>query len=276
MIGILRPVKSRLNKNLSETINLSHCTGCVAVKNIGTRPLSLFYIYEADFLLYLYFGFNKINKQSKKVLCTGFPIVKKPIHILTEDENKVVFYFSVIAAYSFLDDKIRDDNSIKAKMFIGLYKKYFDTAYGFLNITDKLIYNPKNLDKINELEAKNLDELCLLYRPLTSNLYYNSLKKLGINISDNLLTEICNYISDILIFTDSIADYYEDIKENNFNPIKNERELESAFGNLQNLISKLSILISLTSNPWKEIMQNILTYGIINYINKKREKDDKR
>jgi hypothetical protein len=99
---------------------------------------------------------------------------------------------------------------------------------------------------------------------------------LGINISDNLLTEICNYISDILIFTDSIADYYEDIKENNFNPIKDERELETAFGNLQNLISKLSILISLTSNPWKEIMQNILTYGIINYINKKREKDDKR
>lgn len=35
-------------------------------------------------------------------------------------------------------------------MFIGLYKKYFDTAYSFLNITDKQIYNPKNLDKINE------------------------------------------------------------------------------------------------------------------------------
>jgi len=276
MIGILRPVKSEMKQDFIEIVHKSHCAGCIALKDSGNRPLSLFYIYEADFLLYLYFGFNKINRTNKKVLCTGFPIVKKPIFELTDLEKQVVFSFSVIAAYSFLDDKIRDNNSIKAKMFIKLYDKYFDTSYSFLNNATKTIFNPKELQQIDESKAKNLEELSILYRPLTSNLYYNALKKLDIRISDNLLNEICNLISDILIFTDAIAYYFEDKAENNFNTLKNEEELEIAFSYLQNIISKLSILLSVASNPWKGIMQNILNYGIINYINKKRGKYDKR
>ncbi len=276
MIGILRPVKNELKKDFVNIIHNTHCSGCVAIKDEGSRPLSLFYIYEADFLLYLYFGFNKINRPQKNVLCTGFPVVNKPIFELTNHEKQVLFSFSVIAAYSFLDDKIRDDNSLKAKMFIKLYEKYFDSSFSFLNDVKVPIFTPKELHKINENEAKTIDELCLLYRPLTANLYYNSLKKLNIRISDNLLIEICNYISDILIFTDSIADYFEDKEKNNFNPIKSEDELRLAFSNLQSILSKLSILISVTTNPWKGIMQNILTYGIINYINKRRGKYDKR
>ncbi|HPN38199.1 MAG TPA: DUF5685 family protein [Melioribacteraceae bacterium] len=276
MIGILRPVKSQISTELKNKVNTVHCSGCVAVKDVGVRPLSLFYIYEADFLLYLFLGFNKLNYGNKNVFCTGFPIVKKPILILSEYEKQVLFYFSVIAAYSFLDDKIRDDNNLKAKYFIKLYEKYFTPAYLFLNDENRHIYNPKELNKINEKAAKTIEDLANLYKPLTANLYFNALKKLGIKISDNLLNEICNYISDILIFTDSIADYYEDKAENNFNPIANEEELELTFEKLKNIISKLSILISVTVNPWKSIMQNILSYGIINYINKRREKYDKR
>jgi hypothetical protein len=276
MIGILRPVKNEIKNDFIGIIPKTHCSGCVAIKDEGSRPLSLFYIYEADFLLYLYFGFNKINRNYKKVICTGFPVVKKPIYELTSLEKKVLFSFSVIAAYSFLDDKIRDNNSFKAKMFLKLYEKHFDSSYSFLNNTEKPIFNPQDLLNIDETKAKNLNELCLLYRPLTAHLYYNSLKKLDIRISDNLLIEICNLLSDILIFTDSIADYFEDKKDNNFNPINSMEELNIAFYDLQNIISKLSILISVTTNPWKEIMQNILTYGIINYINKRRGKNDQR
>lgn len=272
MIGILKPVKNELEEIYINGVNNMHCCGCVSVKKESSSLLSLFYIYEADFLLYLYFGLNKIYRPVNNVLCTGFPLQKKSVFNLLEQERKVVFAFSVIAAYAFLDDQIRDDDSIKAKFFIKLYKKYFDSSLEFLNCSDKLIYSPKNLYKINENSAMNIQDTALLYRPLTANLYYNSLKKLGTKTSDNLLYEISINISDILTYTDAIADFYKDKLENNFNPIKNENELKIATNTLQNYIRNLSILISLSSQPYKSIMLNILTYGIFNYINKKKAK----
>ncbi len=272
MIGILKPVKTELDTIYSNGVNNMHCCGCVSIKKESSSLLSLFYIYEADFLLYLYFGFNKIFRPVTNVRCTGFPLVKKTAFNLLEKERQVVFSFSVIAAYAFLDDQIRDDNSIKAKSFIKLYNKYFDYSLNFLNCSDKQIFSPKDLYKINETSINNIQDTALLYRPLTANLYYNSLKKLGIKTSDNLLYEISTLISDILIYTDAISDFYKDKIENNFNPIKNETELNTAFNTLQNYIKNLSILISISSQPYKSIMLNILTYGVFNYINKKKAK----
>ncbi|MFH0735221.1 MAG: DUF5685 family protein [bacterium] len=276
MIGVLRPVKEELPKEFRKHIEQTHCSGCVFVKENSSRYLSTLYIYETDFLLYLLMGFNRLKPSGAKIWCTGFPVVKKDIYNFNTEERKIVFAFSVIAAYSFLDDKKRDNNSAKAKLFIKFLEKHIDKSLELLKIDSVDVFDPKLLHNINENQAQNVNQLCQLYRPLISNLYFCALTKLNIKCSPNILQQITNGISDILIFTDSISDFYEDKKNNQYNPIKNEIELEETFKQLQQLISLISVLISNTAEPWRKIMTNILTYGVINYINKIKKKDDKR
>lgn len=275
MIGVLRPVKNELPVEFRNYIENVHCSGCVFVKDNANRFLSALYIYETDFLMYLLMGFNNLKFEKSKVLCTGFPIIKKSIYSVDKEYSKIVFAFSVVVAYAFLDDKKRDNNSKKAKLFIKLLEPHLESSLELLNIEDSLILHPKHLNEINEEKAETLDDLCLFYRPLISNLYFNSLKKLNINCNDVLLRQITDRISDILIYTDSVSDYYQDIKEKQFNLIKTESELNLAFEKVKSLSSELSILVSQTVNPWKQILTNILTYGLINYINKNWKKDDK-
>lgn len=276
MIGVLRAVKDELPKEYRKNIEHTHCSGCVFVKENAGRFNSAFYVYETDFLLYLLMGFNKQTYQSKKIMCTAFPLYRKGIYDLSVEERKIVSAFSVIAAYSFLDDKKRDNNSKKAKLFLKFLEKHIDTSMDLIKIEGVEVFNPKHLYTINENNAVDINDLCQIYRPFIANLYFCALTKLNINCNPNILQQISNGISDILIFTDSISDFYEDKKKNQFNPIKDEIELDAAFNRLKQIISGLSLLISDTAEPWRKIMTNILTYGVINYINKARKKDDKR
>jgi len=272
MIGVLRAVKFELPPEYRRDVERTHCGGCVYVKENANRVLSLFYIYETDFLLYLFYGFNRLRKDTRKIFWTGFPIVRKEIFDLSESESKIVFAFSVIAAYAFLDDKKRDDNSKKAGLFLKFLDKHLDSSLILLNDDTNIIFNPRRLSVLKENEIKNIDELCLLYRPLISNLYFNALIKLGIKCNIQMLKEITDRISDLLIYTDSIADFYGDKAKNQFNIILNEDELKITYDKLKHNLSELSLFISTTSEPWRKIMTNVLSYGVINYINKNWEK----
>lgn len=193
--------------------------------------------------------------------CELHPLSKLPVRY-----NKYSEYatdMTIVLTYLKFEDDIRDDNQISKKLF----KKMFNESYQKVKnkYPLKIEAIEKNLDEIVRLEATSCEDLELLSSTFgkvmaeiiayENDIFYDDLYKMGL------------FLGKFIYLMDAYDDIEDDIKNNQFNPLKQQFKKDNfdeyCFNILEILMSECCFYfdkLPIVNNV--ELLKNILYSGV--------------
>jgi hypothetical protein len=275
MFGYVTPFKPELKMKDYEKFKAYYCGLCLAIKkNYGNIP-RLLINYDMTFIAVLLDALEDKKCNFKTGRCAVHPL-KKRIFIINNSALDYASFLNVALAYYKLADDVKDDKSLKAKLFTLLIKNYVHKFPNDLKLhSDFMKDKLKNLYDLEDNKGNiSIDELSHPFAELTAFIVSeypenNSQKELLYNLGYNLGKWI--YIMD------AFDDLEEDIKEGKFNALcktLNQDNLDfEAFKSLikdrldfilvtsaRNCFDNLNKLSLRTNN---DILYNILQDGLL-------------
>lgn len=275
MFGYILPNKNELSSYSEKILNMYYCSLCIETKKRYGNFARFLISYDILLLLIILDSIYQTKHIYKTTNC--FMHLTKPFKIKNSNNLSYICDVNMLIVYYNALDNINDRNNLKDKLLIIITKKYpSKTPYKFL-----LKAFRENINKLNYLEKINLNHsLDVTCHPIANlmglilenspNKYKNSLH------TRHLLYNLGYNIGKWIYLIDAVDDLYEDIKNDNFNPlielIKNENIhslkdrlsiiLYSLLDNSLELISKLNI------NDNIELIHNILNISAKNICSK--------
>lgn len=220
MFGYIVPCKMELKIKDYEKFKSYYCGLCHAIKaNYGNYPrISL--NYDMTFFALLLQGLQKDNIEYCKITCSLHPFQKKIIAKNIDSLNYAA-HLNVILFYFKLLDDIKDDGSLKSRLYIAplkYNKKLFSKEYTY---TNNLLEEKLNVLFKLEKSSKilNIDEVCHPFADLTGLLARDYPKKF-INDSFELREKLYwmfYYLGKWIYLIDALDDLKEDLELGRFN-----------------------------------------------------------
>lgn len=266
MFGYVTVYKPELKVKEYEAYKGVYCTLC---KEMGKEYgiLSRFLLsYDGAFYVLYKMGLSNENVTAEKYHCTFNPC-KKCVKITCEsDIYKLASTITVVLAYFKLVDNLKDGKGIK-KLLLYLLLPYFSYL--------KRKALKKYPDIFNEIE-KGMGEQFEIEKDSNSSLdksAHPTAKMLGWLFAYNECEttkqsayDFGYHLGRVVYFLDAFDDYEKDIKENTYNPLKNEKEyIETATMSINLSVGALSqIFENQSKNQFSPIIENVI-YDGLNY-----------
>ena len=266
MFGYVTVYKPELKVKEYEAYKGVYCTLC---KEMGKEYgiLSRFLLsYDGAFYVLYKMGMANENVTAEKSRCTFNPCKKCARIICESDIYKLASTITVVLAYFKLVDNLKDGKGIK-KLLLYLLLPYFS----FL----KRKALKKYPDIFNEIE-KGMNEQFEIEQEENASLdksAHPTAKMLGwlfaYNECENTKKSAYDFgyqLGRVVYFLDAFDDYEKDIKENTYNPLKNEKDyIETATMSINLSIGALSQTFENQSkNQFSPIIENVI-YDGLNY-----------
>ena len=266
MFGYVTVYKPELKVKEYEAYKGVYCTLC---KEMGKEygVFSRFLLsYDGAFYVLYKMGLANENVTAEKSCCTFNPW-KKCVKITCEsDIYKLASTITVVLAYFKLVDNLKDSKGIK-KLLLYLLLPYFSflkrkALKKYPDIFNEIEKGMSEQFKIEKEEKISLDKSA-----------HPTAKMLGWLFSFNECeaTKQSAYdfgyqLGRVVYFLDAFDDYEKDIKENTYNPLKNEKDyIETATMSINLSVGALSQTFENQSkNQFSPIIENVI-YDGLNY-----------
>lgn len=278
MFGYLRLCKDEIRIKDMKKYSSYYCALCNEIKKDYGVFWTLFLNYESTYILLFLESCLKCDTEEKILKCHMNPFQKKKIEVNSENLKYTAFINMYLLALKFEDDRMDDKNLLYAILQKRLSRKQIYKE--MMNIHEELIELLREQSAIlQRLEKEKgcidscADTTGMMLRHIVS--YWQERK--------NCETE-CNsyklqyYIGKLIYILDAYEDFEKDSRKKQFNPIlymegeekENLAKTETIIMLLKNSIRKEMKKIEFVKNT--DIIENILTYGISNAIQKIKEK----
>lgn len=266
MFGYVTVYKPELKVKEYEAYKGIYCTLC---KEMGKEYgiLSRFLLsYDGAFYVLYKMGIANENVSAEKSRCTFNPCKKCAKITCESDIYKLASTITVVLAYFKLVDNLKDSKGIK-KLLLYLLLPYFS----FL----KRKALKKYPDIFNEIE-KGMSEQFEIEKDINASLdksAHPTAKMLGWLFAYNECEtkkqsayDFGYQLGRAVYFLDAFDDYKKDIKENTYNPLKNEKDyIETAIMSINLSVGALSQTFENQSkNQFSPIIENVI-YDGLNY-----------
>lgn len=266
MFGYVTVYKPELKVKEYEAYKGVYCTLC---KEMGKEYgiLSRFLLsYDGAFYVLYKMGLANENVTATKSRCTFYPCKKCAKITCESDIYKLASTITVVLAYFKLVDNLKDGKGIK-KLLLYLLLPYFSYL--------KRKALKKYPDIFNEIE-KGMGEQFEIEKDSNSSLdksAHPTAKMLGWLFAYNECEttkqsayDFGYHLGRVVYFLDAFDDYEKDIKENTYNPLKNEKEyIETATMSINLSVGALSqIFENQSKNQFSPIIGNVI-YDGLNY-----------
>lgn len=286
MFGYVTPCIQELKVKDYYKFKSYYCGLCKSIKkNYGELPrISL--NYDMTFLSIFLDSLDNHNNTFKKSFCYIHPHKKKVILENNPALNYAAFCNVVLFYYKLIDD-FNDEKNIKNLSLSILFKPYLKKIPK--DFVEVKIFIEENLRQLNEIEKSNkelsLDYVCEPFSKITGFIMSNYFK--DSNLKDSIYWFGYNLGKWIYII-DAFDDLEKDMKNNKFNAINyclnNENlQFEHFYLKIVNRIENILITCAQTClnsmnnlpiNKNKDLLQNILTLGIMEKIDKVFKRSD--
>ena len=266
MFGYVTVYKPELKVKEYEAYKGIYCTLC---KEMGKEYgiLSRFLLsYDGAFYVLYKMGIANENVSAEKSRCTFNPCKKCAKITCESDIYKLASTITVVLAYFKLVDNLKDSKGIK-KLLLYLLLPYFS----FL----KRKALKKYPDIFNEIE-KGMSEQFEIEKDINASLdksAHPTAKMLGWLFAYNECEtkkqsayDFGYQLGRAVYFLDAFDDYEKDVKENTYNPLKNEKDyIETAIMSINLSVGALSQTFENQSkNQFSPIIENVI-YDGLNY-----------
>ena len=283
MFGYINPLLSNLSETDINIVKKYYCGLCISIKNkFGNIPrLSL--SYDATFFALFFNSLVPYEPVSINITCLKHPLSKRNI-ILSNPSLDYSTDFNILCFYYKLIDDINDDNTLKAKILMQIFKPYIENT----THTSMLNTFETNLSLLNSYEknppVKTLDILCHPFSNLIGTIFFSVPFELSEDSKAfrNNLYHLGYLLGKWLYLTDALDDLKMDIKKHKFNPLNYIYNEDNS--SYDNLISKVKEPIDFTlmtlatscndelkNIPLKRnesIINNTISHGLVNsYMN---------
>lgn len=266
MFGYVTVYKPELKVKEYEAYKGVYCTLC---KEMGKEYgiLSRFLLsYDGAFYVLYKMGIANENVTAKKSRCTFNPCKKCAKITCESDIYKLASTITVVLAYFKLVDNLKDSKGIK-KLFLYLLLPYFSflKRKALKKYPDIFAEIEKGMAAQFEIEKDSNASLDKSAHPTAKMLgwlfAYNECETTKLSAYD-----FGYQLGRVVYFLDAFDDYKKDIKENTYNPLKNEKDyIETAIISTNLSVGALSQTFENQSkNQFSPIIENVI-YDGLNY-----------
>ncbi len=223
MFGYVTPCKSELKMKDYEKFKAYYCGLCLSLKNNYGNIPRLLINYDMTFIAVLLDALEEKKSDFKIGRCIAHPL-KKRIFIINNSSLNYASFLNLALAYYKLADDVKDDKSLKSKIYAHIIKNYVHKFPDRLKSHSDFIRGKlKNLYTLEDNDATiGIDELSHPFAELTafivSEYPENSSQK-------DLLYNLGYNLGKWIYIIDAFDDLEEDMKNAKFNAL--DRTLNS-------------------------------------------------
>lgn len=290
MFGYIKPYKNEMKLKHIKEYKSYYCTLCNGIRSHFGIFNTIFLNYEMVFLLLLLEGICEQEKKEMMVIkCIFNPLKKEEISI---DCNllKYVSFINIQLVIAKLTDDYEDNKnfiSLLVKLMVNSnhnYKKMLVEYESIVKAIDGCI------DELSMLEKSGMatfDECADTMGRLLEAIILFYIEHFCLKKNKEAILKIGNIIGKWVYLVDAYDDYEKDVSDNKFNPLKEfakqntggEEVNDKALLMFAFMVSDMNKLLnSLEIYQHKEIIENIVKFGLNNTvlkIKKQKERKDK-
>ena len=264
MFGYVTVYKPELKVKEYEAYKGVYCTLC---KEMGKEYgiLSRFLLsYDGTFYVIYKMGLSNEKVTAEKSRCTFNPAKKCAKITCESDIYKLASTITIVLAYFKLIDNLKDSKGIK-KLFLYLLLPYFShlKRKALKKRPDIFTEIEKGMKEQFEIESEKQISLDKSAHPTAQMLGW----LFSLNECENTKKAAYDFgyhLGRVVYFLDAFDDYERDVKENSFNPLKNEKDfIETATMSINMSIGVLSqIFEEQNLNQFSPIIENVIYDGL--------------
>lgn len=264
MFGYIKTNKMELKYREIIAYKGYYCGICMTLKREYGNLSRLSLNYDTTFLQILLTSLYEPQDYGEKLRCISHPHKKEVV--ITNEISKYCSAMNIILTYYKLKDDVEDDNSLKAKSLLTLIKPAFEKAR--LEYEEKTKVIGDLLKQLWDLEKEKCDDveaLAEIFGDIMGEVF--SYKE---DVFRKNLYQTGFYLGKYIYILDAFDDLEEDIKNEKYNPFKNQNLDKEYIKNqlffLLSCVNEELDRLPLIRN--KGIIDNILFSGIVQRLNK--------
>ncbi|MGL5257895.1 MAG: DUF5685 family protein [Proteocatella sp.] len=264
MFGYIKTNKMELKYREIIAYKGYYCGICMTLKREYGNLSRLSLNYDTTFLQILLTSLYEPQDYGEKLRCISHPHKKEVV--ITNEISKYCSAMNIILTYYKLKDDVEDDNSLKAKALLTLIKPAFEKAS--LEYEEKTKVIGDLLKQLWDLEKEKCDDveaLAEIFGDIMGEVF--SYKE---DVFRKNLYQTGFYLGKYIYILDAFDDLEEDIKNEKYNPFKNQNLDKEYIKNqlffLLSCVNEELDRLPLIRN--KGIIDNILFSGIVQRLNK--------
>lgn len=269
MYGYVRPDKGELRVREYELFRAVYCGLCQALRE-RYGFLSRFAVnYDMTFMALVLLS---ENARAKQLRCPVHPLRKRPVVHDSQALDAAADY-SVILAWCKLRDNVRDEKAMKALLAdagAAAMKRAYDKAAAARPAFDA--NTKKCLEELSALESENSPSLDRAADCFARILAFAAEEFEG-GEQRRIRSELFYHIGRLVYILDAVDDLPEDVKKDNYNPLRSRLEKgkdklsETEMDRLRSTVnlsqrSAAAALVLRSADPWQAILENIVTIGL--------------
>lgn len=276
MFGYLMTKRDQLKVMDDEFYKSIYCGLCYHLRKDYGLHTSLFLTYDLTFLTCLFSSLYESPYEKKVHFCPKHPI--RPENMRINDWTAYGAALTILLSYHNLLDDYEDEKSWKSlAMAMSLSKAYEEVGKTYKKEKEMVVSYMEETKKIEKMGTDNLDQVSYPTGHMLGSIF--SIRK---DEFQKDLYEMGFYLGKFIYFMDAYEDVEEDIKNQNFNPLKNRYRKDEKFEETIWLIlndtaaravrafERLPILRN------GELLRNILYSGMWEKYRRTRAKRDER
>ncbi len=267
MFGYVQIRKPELKIKDYDTYRGFYCGLCSLLKkNYGfTGQLTL--TYDMTFLIILLTSVYDMPVRSYKGRCITHPAKKHLYNI--SDATDYAAHMNIILSYYHFEDDYKDEHSKKAYFGMRLYNRRMKKASGLYEEQEKCIVDSLNrLSELEKMENVGIDRLADCFGELMKGLFLY--KK---DIFSDYFEKLAFHLGRFIYIMDAYDDIEEDIKKDNYNPLKAYMNREDYHEYVEDMLHNdmaeaAAAYEKLPCVRYADILGNILYAGVWNRFDK--------
>lgn len=278
MFGYLRPNREELKLKDHRKYMSYYCGLCNAIRRNYGIMWTLFLNYESAYLLLFLESYMKNDTEKIEFRCQMNPLKKVRVAIDTVNLDYVAFVNMLLLEMKLEDDELDEKKHIQKilKSFLNhkkQYKQMKDVHYDLVKdlkrqsrILIELEKAKGSIDSCADTTAEMLVAIIKYWYQINNADY----------VVEKSIVKLHYYIGKLIYILDAYEDFEKDRKKMQFNPMlymDKEENYDKVIKKTRTIINLLNYCIKdrltkIEFNTNKEIMQNVLTHGIEQAINR--------
>ncbi len=263
MFGYVKPIKAQLRVFEDETYRAAYCTLCKQMGKKYGHIARMTLSYDFTFLAILNLSIGEGDPEYVKKHCVYNPFRKCTYMVGKEDVFDFVAAAAIISVYGKILDNICDSKGMK-RFFYSVLKAVFKRKYKkaaklYPEVAKSILDMVKYQFKVEENQQSGIDE--------ASEPTANAMKEIFPLCGDGenqkrILAQLGYCIGKWIYLIDAISDLDDDIKKDNFNPLKNG-SAENAVMTMNFCSAQAGAALELLDvKRFGGILQNIIYLGL--------------
>lgn len=273
MFGYLKTYNPYLYGKDDVLYKALYCGICKSISSTCGQMARMGLTYDIAFLSAFVHNIKDCDVKIEKKHCVLHPISKRPIANIDEISQKLAYLNTIMVYYKIKDDKKDGKKVLFRNLFISKGYKKAKNKYPEL---DEIV--KRSCDELAEVE-KNKIESVDISADSTACMLKDVIKQLLKDDCTEYIEQLMYYVGKWIYLIDALDDYDKDNKKGNYNPfclIYKDATYAELLNNHKNEILFIfnDIICNIKTNYEKvsfkfnkDLIENILTKGIINTTN---------